>query len=70
MELSCQLTQNHPDETLIRKVNVSLDAAWLTEPADGEGASDTFKLAEFGGGLEVGDFSSYLELLMELLVKQ
>ena len=50
------INANHPDETLIRKVNVSLDAAWLTEPADGEGASDIFKLAEFGGGLEVGDY--------------
>ena len=50
------INTNHPDETPIRKVIVSLDAGWLTEPVDGSGTSDLFKLSEFGGGLNAGDF--------------
>ena len=50
------INTNHPDETPIRKVIVSLDAGWLTEPVDGSGTSDLFKLSEFGGGLNSGDF--------------
>ena len=47
---------NHPDTTAVRKVNVSIDATWLTSASDGAGANDNFNLAEFGGGLAIGDF--------------
>ena len=47
---------NHPDATITRKVNVALDATWITAAVDGAGATDVFSLAEFGGLLSVGDY--------------
>ena len=46
---------NHPDTTAVRKVNVSIDATWLTAPIDNTPPNDNFQLAEFGGGLNIGD---------------
>ena len=46
----------HPDDTITRKVNVALDATWLTANTDGAGTSDVFNLAEFGGTLANGDY--------------
>ena len=47
---------NHPDETVIKRINVALDATWLTSNIDGSGTSDVFNLAEFGGVLSQGDY--------------
>jgi hypothetical protein len=47
---------NHPDDTITRKVNVALDATWLTANTDGAGTSDVFNLAEFGGTLATADY--------------
>jgi hypothetical protein len=47
---------NHPDNTTTRKVNVALDATWLTANTDGAGTTDVFSLAEFGGSLASGDY--------------
>ena len=46
----------HPDNTITRKVNVALDATWLTANTDGSGTTDLFTLAEFGGILANGDY--------------
>jgi len=47
---------NHPDNTAVRKINVALDATWITSNVDGSGTSDQFNLAEFGGSLNIGDY--------------
>jgi hypothetical protein len=47
---------NHPDNTAVRKINVALDATWITSNVDGAGTVDQFNLAEFGGSLNVGDY--------------
>ena len=47
---------NHPDDSITRKVNVAIDATWLTANTDGAGTSDVFNLAEFGGTLANGDY--------------
>ena len=47
---------NHPDDSITRKVNVAIDATWLTANTDGAGTSDVFNLAEFGGTLASGDY--------------
>ena len=47
---------NHPDGTTTRRVNVALNATWLTSNVDGSGTTDVFNLAEFGGTLSQGDY--------------
>jgi hypothetical protein len=47
---------NHPDNTTVRKINVALDATWITSNVDGSGTIDQFNLAEFGGSLNAGDY--------------
>jgi hypothetical protein len=47
---------NHPDNTTVKKINVSLDSTWLTSDVDGSGTVDQFNLAEFGGSLDEGNY--------------
>ena len=47
---------DHPDATIIRKVNASFDSTWLTANIDGTGTSDIVSLSEFGGQLPQGSY--------------
>ena len=48
---------NHKDNTPIYKVNVQFDATWITDDLDDDSsATDNIDLAEFGGGLNTGDY--------------
>ena len=47
---------DHTDLTYVRKVNVALDATWITNNIDNTTGTDLFQLSEFGGQLSVGDY--------------
>ena len=51
---------DHPDtpsfRTPIRKVNLALQATWITNNIDASGSEDVYNLSEFGGQLSFGDY--------------
>jgi hypothetical protein len=47
---------NHPDTTNVWKINIALDATWITEAIDGSGSQENVYLSEFGGTLTTNDY--------------
>ena len=47
---------NHPDRTVIYKVNVQFDATWTEQALDNTGPQDNVYLSEFGGTLTDNDY--------------
>ena len=50
------ILDNHPDRTVIYKVNVQFDATWTEQALDNTGPQDNVYLSEFGGTLTNNDY--------------